>query len=73
MSAQGVRQVMNRFFNDEDFTNSFRVDPVSTLNEFDLTADEVVSFKAIDPSEIRMPDRDVTRRMEVKKITVIEY
>ena len=73
MSSQGVRQVMNRFFNDEGFTNSFRIDPVLALSEFDLTAKELASFKAIDPSEIRVSDRDVARRMEVKKVTVIEY
>jgi hypothetical protein len=73
MSSQGVRQVMNRLFNDEGFMNSFRIDPVLAMNEFDLTAEEVASFKAIDPSVIRVPDRDVARRMDMKKLTVIEY
>ena len=73
MSSQGVRQVMNRLFNDEGFMNSFRVDPVSAMSEFDLTAEEVASFKAVDPNVIRVPDRDVARRMDMKKITVIEY
>ena len=73
MSSQGVQQVMNRLFNDDAFTNSFRSDPVSAMSAFDPTAEEVASFEAIDPGEIRVADRDVARRMEVKKVTVIEY